>query len=121
MVRFTKIYLNEKPCLIFSLFLFGVTFQKIVSKELFIDYNRGRKKFDDIIDDDHFKYFLNVVQKKIVEYRDKPKTAPRPAKPAGQKDKYELLQQIASLKEQGILSNEEFEAEKKIILYSCDR
>ncbi|WP_044338086.1 SHOCT domain-containing protein [Rossellomorea aquimaris] len=92
------------------------------SKELFIDYGRGRKKFDDIIDDDTFKSFLSAVNGKIAEYRIKPvqkaKTKPS-AKAASSEqgeDKYKQLERIAELKEKGILTEEEFQAEKKKIL-----
>jgi hypothetical protein len=90
-----------------------------VSKELYIDYGRGRKKFDDIIDDDNFKSFLKVVNGKIAEYRNKQKTKPE-AKVASMSavttDKYQQLERIAELKEKGILTEEEFLAEKHKIL-----
>lgn len=86
-----------------------------VSKELYIDYGRGRKKFDDIIDDDNFKSFLKAVNEKIAEFRNKPKTKSRAANAvkSNSPDKYKQLEQIAELKEKGILTEEEFQAEKK--------
>jgi Short C-terminal domain len=91
------------------------------SKELYIDYGRGRKKFDDIIDDDIFKAFLTVVNGKIAEFRNKPQAKKKASVPAktsvdNTDDKYKQLERIAELKEKGILTEEEFQAEKKKIL-----
>jgi hypothetical protein len=90
-----------------------------VSKELYIDYGRGRKKFDDIIDDDNFKSFLKAVNEKIAEFRNKPNTKPKAKATATGVDpneKYKQLEHLAELKEKGILTEEEFFAEKKKIL-----
>lgn len=38
-------------------------------KEFLIYYGDARKKFDDILNDDHFKNFLQIVRKKIQEAR----------------------------------------------------
>jgi Short C-terminal domain len=42
--------------------------------------------------------------------------APPPAAPAGGEDRVEQLKELASLKEQGVLTEEEFEREKARIL-----
>ncbi|MGD6973004.1 SHOCT domain-containing protein [Rossellomorea aquimaris] len=101
----------------------GISLERdgFASKELYIDYGRGRKKFDDIIDDDIFKAFLTIVNGKIAEYRNKPqarKKANASAKTSVDTtdDKYKQLERIAELKEKGILTEEEFQAEKKKIL-----
>jgi hypothetical protein len=94
----------------------------LLSKELYIDYGRGRKKFDDIVDDLDFKAFLKAVNGKIAEFRNKP--ASKPASKATTTattsetsvDKYKQLERIAELKEKGILTEEEFQAEKQKIL-----
>ncbi|MDT2048032.1 SHOCT domain-containing protein [Priestia flexa] len=91
-----------------------------LSKELYIDYGSSRKKFDDIIDDDKFKDFLQVVNEKIVDNIKKPITKTRQKKPAvidlEGVDKYKQLERIAELKDKGILTEEEFNVEKKKIL-----
>ena len=86
-------------------------------KELLIDYGRSRKIFDDIANDDQFKRFLNVVRNKMHESKQIPtiskannKVVPR------SEDKYEKLAQIAKLRDQGILTEEEFQIEKQKIL-----
>ncbi|MCM3718149.1 hypothetical protein [Fictibacillus phosphorivorans] len=76
------------------------------SKKLYIDYGRSRRKFDDIIDDEPFREFYKAVKEKIVEFRKKSKS----------NSKYKLLDQIASLKEKGILTEEEFQTEKKKLI-----
>lgn len=94
----------------------------LLSKELYIDYGRGRKKFDDIVDDLDFKAFLKAVNGKIAEFRNKPTSKPiskatataTTSEPAV--DKYKQLERIAELKEKGILTEEEFKAEKQKIL-----
>ncbi len=100
----------------------GITLAKdgFASKELYIDYGSGRKKFDDIIDDDNFKSFLAVINGKITEYRQNPasksrirKTTPKTEEST---DKYKQLERIAELKDKGILTDEEFRTEKEKIL-----
>ena len=88
-------------------------------KELLIDYGRSRKVFDDIVNDQRFNHFLNIVRDKINEAKRKP--VPRrttQARPQKTEDKYELLEKIAKLHEQGILTKEEFQMEKDKILNS---
>ncbi|MGP9043942.1 SHOCT domain-containing protein [Cytobacillus kochii] len=101
----------------------GISLHKdgLSSKELYIDYNRSRKKFDDIIDDEHFKFFLHAVNKKIIEYRGhkatkRSKTTTKQTHVNANENKYEQLEKIASLKEKGILNDEEFRREKEKIL-----
>jgi hypothetical protein len=89
-------------------------------KELLIDYGRSRKVFDDIVNDDQFKTFLNTVRNKMNESK---RTA-SPAKKTNSKstskseNKYDQLAQIAKLRDQGILTEEEFQKEKEKILNS---
>lgn len=83
-------------------------------KELLIDYGRSRKIFDDIVNDERFKNFLNTVRNKINEIKRNP--VPRKTTPTKSENKYELLEQIAKLHEQGILTDEEFQKEKNKIL-----
>lgn len=78
-----------------------------------------RSFFDDIANDDQFKQFLNVFRSKMNESKqvtgiskDKNKTATR------SDDKYEKFTQIAKLRDQGVLTEEEFEIEKQKILNS---
>lgn len=90
-----------------------------LSKELHINFSRGKKVFDDIVNDDSFKHFLDAVKKQITESK---KTPPKPkanTKSAPQPEsKYEKLAQIAKLRDQGVLTEEEFKAEKQKILNS---
>ena len=86
-------------------------------KELLIDYGRSRKIFDDIVNDKRFNIFLNIVRDKINEAKRNPTTRrTTQAKPQKTEDKYELLEKIAKLHKQGILTDEEFQAEKQKIL-----
>jgi hypothetical protein len=102
----------------------GISLTKdgFASKELIIDYGRGRKKFDDIIDDGSFKEFLAEVRNQIALHRTTvTKTAAKTVRKTqanNSNDKYEQLEKIAKLKDQGILTEEEFNAEKEKILNS---
>nr|WP_106782718.1 SHOCT domain-containing protein [Lysinibacillus timonensis] len=94
-------------------------------KELLIDYGRSRKIFDDIVNDDQFKQFLNTVRTKMheskqVTTKSKPRTRSASASdtPSSSDDKYNQLEQIGKLREQGILTEEEFQLEKQKILNS---
>ncbi|MGG1685559.1 SHOCT domain-containing protein [Pseudalkalibacillus sp. NRS-1564] len=89
------------------------------SKELYIDYGRGRKKFDDIIDDGNFKSFLSVVNAKIAQSRNQPVSKERSnfkSNNPDTTDKYKQLEHIGKLKDKGILTEEEFQQEKQKIL-----
>lgn len=89
-------------------------------KELLIDYGRSRKVFDDIVNDDKFKYFINIVRNKINEAKRKPAPTKARTKQSAppQVSKYEQLSQIAKLRDQGVLTEEEFQREKEKILNS---
>jgi CRISPR/Cas system-associated exonuclease Cas4 (RecB family) len=89
-------------------------------KELLIDYGRSRKVFDDIVNDDKFKNFINIVRNKINEAKRKPAPKKAKTKPSAppQISKYEQLSQIAKLRDQGVLTEEEFQREKEKILNS---
>lgn len=94
-------------------------------KEIYIDLGRSRKKFDDIIPDERFKEFVAVVMQQINVARNTPKdtrtqkiTNNGTATEVKKVDKYEALEKIAKLKEQGILTEEEFQTEKEKILNS---
>lgn len=86
------------------------------AKELHIDYGKERKKFDDIIDDKEFKLFITAVQKQIGEHKSGKTAASTSTNNSS--DKYKQLEQLARLKDQGILSEEEFQNEKQKILTS---
>ena len=89
------------------------------TKELYIDYGRGRKKFDDITNDDLFKNFREKVREQITLAKTpitKTNRQQRPVSPTSNQDKYKQLEQLGKLKEQGILTEEEFVAEKQKIL-----
>jgi hypothetical protein len=91
----------------------------LVSKELYIDYGRSRKKFDDITNDDLFKNFLEKVREQITLAKTtttKTNRKQSTPSPSYNQDKYKQLEQIGKLKEQGILTEEEFQAEKQKIL-----
>lgn len=88
-------------------------------KELYIDYNRGRKKFDDILDTKEFKIFLDVVRKQIAAHTGGQRSTKVKQQTSNEnKDKYAQLERVASLRDQGILSEEEFQQEKQKILNS---
>jgi len=88
-------------------------------KELLIDYGRSRKIFDDIVNDDQFKQFINVVRGKMNESKQITGTRQVKSKTAAPSDdKYEKLSQIAKLRDQGVLTEEEFQIEKQKILNS---
>ena len=98
----------------------------LFEKELYIDLGRSRKKFDDIIPDERFKQFLKIVMEQINEARNRPKPSSRrntnsqSVKTSNEsvKDKYESLEKLAKLKDQGILTEDEFNSEKTKILNS---
>jgi hypothetical protein len=99
----------------------GISLAKdgFASKELYIDYGRGRKKFDDIIDDDLFKKFLAQVREQISLSKTKNTSSIKRTSAAStsyHQDKYKQLEQLGKLKEQGILTEEEFQTEKQKIL-----
>lgn len=89
-------------------------------KEIYIDLGRSRKKFDDITSDERFKEFVEVVMQQINISQNIPKVtrAQKTATEVTKADKYESLEKIAKLKEQGILTEEEFQTEKEKILNS---
>ncbi len=88
-------------------------------KELLIDYGRTRKIFDDILNDDQFKRFLKVVRSKMNESKRVTGISKAKNKAAAHSDdKYEKLAQIAKLRDQGVLTEEEFQIEKQKILNS---
>ena len=90
-----------------------------LSKELYIDYGRSRKKFDDITNDDLFKNFIKIVREQIMLAKTtttKTNRKQSTPSPPNSQDKYKQLEQIGKLKEQGILTEEEFQAEKQKIL-----
>lgn len=88
-------------------------------KELLIDYGRTRKIFDDIANDDQFKQFLKVVRSKINESKRVTGISKTKNKVAAHSDaKYEKLAQVAKLRDQGVLTEEEFQIEKQKILNS---
>lgn len=91
----------------------------LFEKEIYIDMGRSRKKFDDIIPDERFQEFLGVVMTQINSARNTPqiKTKTRTnTKDNPVIDKYAALEKIAKLKEQGVLTEEEFLIEKEKIL-----
>lgn len=90
----------------------------LLSKELHINFSRGSKKFDDIVDDALFKRFLSQVREQIAIAKSKSTTVTNKQTTSKQQDKYKQLEQLGKLKEQGILTEEEFQAEKRKILES---
>lgn len=87
--------------------------------ELHLEIGRSKKKFDDIKNNRDLVEFLNIVEKYVNLSRSLSKgSKSSPANSTNKVDKYKLLEQIAKLKEQGILTEEEFEAEKQKILNS---
>jgi hypothetical protein len=92
------------------------------TKELYLDYNRGRKKFDDIKNDSNLNRFIAIVREQALSFgKTEPAIKKAPAKKSSTNDdtdKYKKLEQIGKLKENGILTEEEFQLEKKKILNS---
>ncbi|MEK3974709.1 PH domain-containing protein [Psychrobacillus sp. FSL K6-1267] len=91
-------------------------------RELLIDYGRSRKVFDDITNNKRFTEFLTTVREKINEARQNStlsakKTVPKPSSKSNE-DRYTQLEKIAQLRDQGILSQTEFNKEKEKILNS---
>ncbi|MFJ7700040.1 PH domain-containing protein [Lysinibacillus fusiformis] len=91
--------------------------ERFSEKVIYIDMGRSRKKFDDIIPNERFNQFVNVVTKQINEIRNSPINR-NPSTKTKNVDKYTNLEKIAKLKEQGILTEEEFLIEKEKILKS---
>lgn len=88
-------------------------------KELLIDYGQSRKIFDDIVNDEQFKRFIQVVREKMHESKKRTATPRRSNAPSPKTDdKYEKLTQLAQLRDQGILTEEEFQNEKQKVLNS---
>jgi len=98
----------------------GISYARdgLASKELLIDYGRSRKIFDDIIDDDQFKKFLNIITNKMNETKKNQSRKTSKSSTNKEINKYDLLSKVAKLHEQGILSDEEFQKEKEKILNS---
>lgn len=89
-------------------------------RELLLDYGRSRRVFDDILNNDQFNFFINTVMNKMNEAKRNPpgrKTATKKT-PQKTESKYEQLAQIAKLRDQGILTEAEFQKEKEKILRS---
>ncbi|MFZ3591495.1 SHOCT domain-containing protein [Bacillus sp. DJP31] len=89
-------------------------------KELLIDYGRSRKTFDDIVNDANFTKFLAEVRQMMNQSIKIGKVSkPTKAIPSQkQEDKYETLAKLGKLRDNGILSDKEFEIEKQKILNS---
>lgn len=88
-------------------------------REILIDYGRSRKAFDDIIYDDRFHKLVGVIQNMMHSSRNNSninRTTLTKATKNTVVDRYTELEKIAELKAKGILTEEEFEAEKKKIL-----
>ncbi|WP_051428295.1 SHOCT domain-containing protein [Bacillus sp. J33] len=90
----------------------------LLSKELHINFSRGKKVFDDIVNDDNFKHFLEQVRKQIASSKNQGKTPSSKVSSPKTEDKYKQLEQLGSLKEKGIITEEEFQAEKQKLLNS---
>lgn len=86
-----------------------------LKKELHVTSAKEKRVFDDIKDDKHLEKLMAGVRKQISLARSGgiPQPAATPAP-----DKYQQLEQLAKLKDQGILSEEEFQSEKTKILSS---
>ncbi|WP_186763821.1 PH domain-containing protein [Planomicrobium sp. CPCC 101079] len=85
-----------------------------LKKELHVTSGREKRVFDDIKDDKHLTKLLDSVRKQIASAHSGSSTQPHAAAP--QLDKYQQLEQISKLKEQGILTEAEFQVEKTKIL-----
>ncbi|MBB5356688.1 hypothetical protein HNR43_002700 [Anoxybacillus mongoliensis] len=90
----------------------------LLEKEIYIDMGRSRKKFDDITPDERFKNFVSIVMDQIHTARNTSRTITKKTSSTHSTEKYELLEKISKLKEQGILTEEEFQREKEKILNS---
>jgi hypothetical protein len=88
------------------------------TKELYLDYNRGRKKFDDIKNDANLTRFIDVVKERTLSINKSESIFKKPItkKTSSTEDKYKKLEQIGKLKEDGILTEDEFQQEKKKVL-----
>lgn len=86
-------------------------------REIVIDYGRSTRKFDDIVVGKELDAFLNRVREQITLHKSGSITSTRSINnPVKHVDKYEQLEKLGRLKEQGILSEEEFQLEKIKIL-----
>lgn len=98
----------------------GISFKRdgFAEKQLVIDYCRGTRKFDDINDTKEFREFMDKIKKQIALHKSGTDTETLQVSVSSEpvKDKYEQLEQLGKLKEQGILSEEEFNIEKTKIL-----
>jgi len=88
----------------------------IAKKELIIQSPALRTKFYNILNNDRLDKFIDVVQKQMQDRKDNPKTTNDKKKLSASDDPYGDLEKIANLRDKGILSEEEFLAEKKKIL-----
>ena len=100
----------------------GLSADGLTQTKLSIPYGDSTIIFEDIFDDDHFKYFYQIVQNQMSEARKKAVSSIITVKTIQSTDrtdsKYERLAQIAKLRDQGILTEEEFQREKEKILNS---
>lgn len=96
----------------------GITQAKdgLFENELYIDLGISRKKFDNLMPFERLRDFINIVMNQIHMVRDTPRTTTVSFSTVTVSDKYAALEKIGKLKEQGILTEEEFEKEKKKIL-----
>lgn len=83
-------------------------------KELHVMSGREKRIFDDIKEDKQLEKMLSGVRKHISLARSGGGTTQAPVVP--QTDKYQQLEQLAKLKGQGILTEEEFQSEKSKVL-----
>lgn len=84
-----------------------------LKKELHVTSSKEKRVFDDIKDDKHLEKLMAGVRKQISLARSG--ASPQQAVSAAP-DKYQQLEQLAKLKDQGVLSDEEFQSEKTKIL-----
>lgn len=83
-------------------------------KELHVITGREKRVFDDIKEDKQLKKLLDGVRKQISSSRSG--GSEQTMAVSSQPDKYQQLEQLAKLKDQGILTEEEFKAEKTKVL-----
>ncbi|MGE7672942.1 PH domain-containing protein [Lysinibacillus sp. NPDC094403] len=88
----------------------------IAQKELTIHTPPLRTTFDDILNDDRLKKFIDVVQKQMQDSKDNRRMTNDKKKLSTSVDPYGDLEKIANLRDKGILTEEEFLEEKKKIL-----
>lgn len=87
-------------------------------KELLIDISGYRVVFDDILNNDHFKRFMNIVREKMYESKRQSLTTSSVSIPFQTESKYDKLAQLGQLRNDGVLTEEEFQNEKHKILNS---